>query len=97
MLAKKLKWDYLLGNLVIPDRSSAKFTSFLGNIDRRVDLDRSIQANDRRYYPSLSLMAAKLSYENEAFINNVVKDHWKVSFNSSRPTTNGPPPSNRFN
>ncbi|KAH9692446.1 Lipase 3 domain-containing protein [Citrus sinensis] len=80
MLAKKLKWDYLLGNLVIPDRSSAKFTSFLGNIDRRVDLDRSIQPNDRRYYPSLSLMAAKLSYENEAFINNVVKDHWKMEF-----------------
>ncbi|KAH9758210.1 Lipase 3 domain-containing protein [Citrus sinensis] len=72
--------NLLKGNLVIPDRSSAKFTSFLGNIDRRVDLDRSIQPNDRRYYPSLSLMAAKLSYENEAFINNVVKDHWKMEF-----------------
>ncbi|KAJ4701741.1 Lipase [Melia azedarach] len=76
----KLSISILTGKLTIPDRSSATFTSFVGNIDRRVDLDRSIKPNNRKYYASLSLMASKLSYENEAFINSIVTDHWQMEF-----------------
>ncbi|KAJ0024235.1 hypothetical protein Pint_08762 [Pistacia integerrima] len=71
----------LKGKLVKPDRSSATFTSVVGNTDRRVELDSHIKPNnDRRYYASLSLMAAKFSYENKAFINNIVKNHWNMEF-----------------
>ncbi|KAJ0086817.1 hypothetical protein Patl1_08933 [Pistacia atlantica] len=71
----------LKGKLVKPDRSSATFTSVVGNTDRRVELDSHIKPNnDGRYYASLSLMAAKFSYENKAFINNIVKNHWNMEF-----------------
>lgn len=63
-----------------PDKSSIAFTSVLGNLDTRVDLDKSIENNDRRYSISLSMMAAKLSYENQNFVQSVVRDHWKVKF-----------------
>lgn len=66
----------------MPDKSSAEFTSVLGNLDTRVDLDRSIKNDDRRYSLSLSIMAAKLSYENEDFVQSVVRDHWKVNIAS---------------
>ena len=66
----------------MPDKSSAEFTSVLGNLDTRVDLDRSIKNDDRRYSLSLSITAAKLSYENEDFVQSVVRDHWKVNIAS---------------
>lgn len=66
----------------MPDKSSAEFTSVLGNLDTRVDLDRSIKNDDRRYSLSLSIMAAKLSYENEDFVQSVVRYHWKVNIAS---------------
>lgn len=63
-----------------PDRSSATFTSVVGYSDIRVELDAQVKPNDdSRYYASLSLMAAKLVYENNAFISNIVKNHWNVS------------------
>lgn len=68
--------------MAVPDKSSAEFTSVLGNLDTRVDLDRSIKNDDRRYSLSLSIMAAKLSYENEDFVQSVVRDHWKVNIAS---------------
>lgn len=68
--------------MALPDKSSAEFTSVLGNLDTRVDLDRSIKNDDRRYSLSLSIMAAKLSYENEDFVQSVVRDHWKVNIAS---------------
>ncbi|KAK2660285.1 hypothetical protein Ddye_006818 [Dipteronia dyeriana] len=64
--------------VVKPDRSSEKFMSLVGFADKRVELDRKIQPHNRKYYSSLSLMAAKLSYENKAFIKSIVKDHWQM-------------------
>ena len=68
-----------VGKLVRPNRSSAKFTSVLANLDQRVELDKSISYGNRKYNASLSIMASKLSYENEAFIKTIIKDHWNVS------------------
>ncbi|KAK3030109.1 hypothetical protein RJ639_038858 [Escallonia herrerae] len=67
------------GKVVIPDKSSATFLSLVGNLDKRVKLDESIKNVDGRYFPALSVMAAKASYENEAYIKNVVSEHWEVS------------------
>lgn len=72
--------NLLKGKMAVPDKSSAEFTSVLGNLDTRVDLDRSIKNDGRRYTLSLSIMAAKLSYENEDFVQSVVRDHWKMEF-----------------
>lgn len=68
-----------VGKDVKPDyKSAATFISTIGNLDKRVDLDKSIKPGDMRYHGELSMMAAKLAYENEAFVRTVVKDHWKV-------------------
>lgn len=65
------------GDIVWPDQVSS--ASILGNLDSRLDLDKSIKADDdEKYKGSLSIMAAKLSYENKDFIQNVVQNHWKV-------------------
>jgi hypothetical protein len=64
---------------VRPNSSSATFTSVLGNLDQRVELDKSIKYGNRKYNASLSIMASKLSYENEAFVQTIIKDHWNVS------------------
>ncbi|KAJ8771755.1 hypothetical protein K2173_028061 [Erythroxylum novogranatense] len=76
----KLLLNLLKGNVVKPERSSAIFTSVLANMDTRVELNRNIRPGDRKYKAFLSLMAAKLSYENEAFIKSTVKDHWEMEF-----------------
>lgn len=65
--------------MVRPNRSSAKFTSVVGNLDQRVELDKRISYGNRKYNASLSIMASKLSYENEAFVKTIIKDHWNVS------------------
>ncbi|KAK9285377.1 hypothetical protein L1049_024568 [Liquidambar formosana] len=72
--------EFLRGKVVIPDKTSATFSSFIGNLDSRVELDRSIKPGDSRYYGALSIMAAKVSYENEAYIETTVRDHWKMEF-----------------
>ncbi|XP_071924960.1 triacylglycerol lipase OBL1-like [Coffea arabica] len=66
------------GKVERPDRLSATFTSFIGNLDTRWDLDSRIGANDERYGAVLSVMAPKLSYENEAFITTVLRDRWQA-------------------
>ncbi|XP_057973892.1 triacylglycerol lipase OBL1-like [Malania oleifera] len=80
----KLLLNILRGKVVIPDRGSATFSSVIGNLDERVELDRRIRWYDHgdrmRYEASLAVMAAKLSYENEAFIRTVVTDHWEMTF-----------------
>ncbi|KAJ9186751.1 hypothetical protein P3X46_002289 [Hevea brasiliensis] len=70
----------LRGRMVWPDRSSATFTSVMGNLDKRLELDKTIRHGNRSYNASLALMAAKLSYENEAFIRIIVKDRWHMEF-----------------
>lgn len=64
--------------LVIPDSHSAEFSSMIGLVDSRRELDSKILAGDERYYAALSIMASKLSYENNKHIENVVNNHWKV-------------------
>ena len=66
------------GNVVKPDNTSASFLSFLGYWDKRVQLDSSIERGDGKYNAALSMMASKASYENEAYIEAIVKDHWNV-------------------
>ncbi|KAL0017406.1 hypothetical protein SO802_004475 [Lithocarpus litseifolius] len=63
-----------------PDRLSAKFTSVVGNLDPRVELDKSIKYGNTKYNAFLSIMASKLSYENEEFAKTIVNDHWNMKF-----------------
>ncbi|KAF5740673.1 putative triacylglycerol lipase [Tripterygium wilfordii] len=77
----KLVLNLIPGNVVVwPDRSSASFTSMVGNLDTRLELDKNIRQGEPKYKVSLSLMASKLSYENQFFIKNIVEDHWKMEF-----------------
>lgn len=66
----------------IPKPESEKFISFIGQIDKRVELERSIKPGDCTYFSALTVMASKLSYENHAFVKTTVQDHWKVISNS---------------
>ena len=69
----------IVGQVIgIPDETSAKYLSVLAFLDLRQDLDENIAAGDSRYNPHLSVMAAKVAYENKAFIESTVTDHWKV-------------------
>ncbi|XP_043712421.1 triacylglycerol lipase OBL1-like [Telopea speciosissima] len=77
----KLIFNLITGNVVMPpEKSSATFTSYIGSLDTRLDLDKSIKNGDSRYYGELSMMASKIVYENKAFIQNVVTNHWKMKF-----------------
>lgn len=62
-----------------PVKESETFLSFAGHLDKRVDLDKNIKHGDSRYYSALSVMAAKVAYENKAFVENAVRNHWKVN------------------
>ncbi|XP_038994353.1 triacylglycerol lipase OBL1-like [Hibiscus syriacus] len=68
------------GKIEWPERSSATFTSSIGNADIRSGLDPKIKAGDAKYKASLSIMASKISYENEAFIEAKVTQLWKMKF-----------------
>ncbi|XP_062024131.1 triacylglycerol lipase OBL1-like [Rosa rugosa] len=70
--------NWLRGKVVKPDSLSS--TSVLGNLDRRIELDKSIKPEDTRYKAALSIMAAKLSYENKDLVQSVVNHHWKMKF-----------------
>lgn len=52
--------------------------SIIGHMDKRVELDKSIKGEDPKYNVALSMMASKVSYENEAFIRDTVENRWKV-------------------
>lgn len=65
--------------MVWPERSSATFASVLGHLDQRVELDKNIGHGSTDYNASLSMMASKLSYENEAFAQTIIEAHWNVS------------------
>lgn len=62
----------------MPDKNSATFLSFIGNLDKRVELAKNIEPGDSRYNGALCMMASKASYENKAYIETTVNDHWKV-------------------
>ncbi|KAF7129114.1 hypothetical protein RHSIM_Rhsim10G0116600 [Rhododendron simsii] len=72
--------NFLQGKVVMPDKNSATFLSFIGNLDKRVELDKNIKRGDSRYYGALSMMASKASYENKAYVETTVNDLWKMEF-----------------
>ncbi|XP_020236643.1 uncharacterized protein LOC109816162 [Cajanus cajan] len=74
-----LVFNFLRGKLVLPDPKSEKYLSFVGNLDVRVKMD-PVQREDYKYYPALSMMASKASYENEAFLKTTVEDYWNMEF-----------------
>ncbi|KAG6386858.1 hypothetical protein SASPL_152035 [Salvia splendens] len=68
------------GEVVQPDNESSDYFSFIGNLDRRQQLDPTIIPGEKKYYAALSIMAAKASYENKTHIKSVVEDHWEMNF-----------------
>ncbi|GKU98949.1 hypothetical protein SLEP1_g11883 [Rubroshorea leprosula] len=77
----RLLVNLVRGNVESPDKEGENFISFIGNLDRRVELDRSIKHEDgSRYYAALAMMASKASYENKAYIQKTVTHHWKMEF-----------------
>ncbi|XP_050363689.1 triacylglycerol lipase OBL1-like [Argentina anserina] len=70
--------NWLRGKVVEPDSLSSR--SVLGNLDTRIELDKSIKPENTRYKAVLSIMAAKLSYENKDLVQSVVNHHWKMKF-----------------
>ncbi|CAO2830891.1 unnamed protein product [Amaranthus hypochondriacus] len=62
------------------DKNSSDYISIVGQTDSRKELNKDIKHEDGRYYPSLSMMASKLAYENESVIRKTVSQHWKMEF-----------------
>ncbi|KAG8390898.1 hypothetical protein BUALT_Bualt01G0131400 [Buddleja alternifolia] len=77
---RRLLFNLLTGRVVAPDSSSATFTSMVGNLDKRWELNTSIRNQTSKYIESTAMMASKLSYENKSFIQSVVTDHWQMEF-----------------
>ncbi|XP_057779527.1 triacylglycerol lipase OBL1-like [Salvia miltiorrhiza] len=75
---RRLFFNIFTGRVVKPDRTSAKFTSMVGNADRRWDLKRNYYENTAAAF--IAIMASKLSYENESFARNIVTHHWEMEF-----------------
>ncbi|KAI7736704.1 hypothetical protein M8C21_027343 [Ambrosia artemisiifolia] len=69
--------NHIRGKVVMPEESPEKFVSFIGDLDDRLKLDATIRKGDGRYNSSMSMMAAKLSYENEAFVKAAIQDQMK--------------------
>ncbi|CAL9026751.1 unnamed protein product [Prunus brigantina] len=69
-----------LGGKGMPGKSSRTFVSFIGHLDKRVELDRNIKFTDGNYNAALCMMASKISYENKFYIETTVQDHWKMEF-----------------
>ncbi|KAJ8764525.1 hypothetical protein K2173_006265 [Erythroxylum novogranatense] len=76
----RLLLNVFTGKLLIPDKTSPSFTSFIGCFDERKELDRNIKPGDANYLAALSMMASKASYENKAYLYGIVNDHWKMEF-----------------
>ncbi|PKA58474.1 hypothetical protein AXF42_Ash021360 [Apostasia shenzhenica] len=76
----RLSRNFVTGNVKITKKDSNSYRSTIGLIDTRIELDRNVKPTDVKYHASLSIMAAKLSYESKPFIVTTVQDHWKVKF-----------------
>ncbi|CAM8998799.1 unnamed protein product [Rhodiola kirilowii] len=76
----QLLFKSLVGRVELPNRYSPSYSSLIGNWDPRRDLDEKIKPEDPRYISQLCIMAAKIAYENEAYIENTVKQHWKMAY-----------------
>ncbi|KAI3407351.1 Lipase_3 domain-containing protein [Psidium guajava] len=74
----KLITNSLTGNVEWPTRDSPTFASVVGNLDQRVDLDGQLKHGDAGYNAYLSMMAAKLSYENDSFVETTIRNRWKM-------------------
>ncbi|RVX21149.1 hypothetical protein CK203_001775 [Vitis vinifera] len=72
--------NYLRGKIQWPDKTSPTFSSSCGHLDKRVELDKSIEPGDSKYHAALSMMCAKIAYENKAYIKTTVEDQWKMEF-----------------
>ncbi|RZB57320.1 hypothetical protein D0Y65_046124 [Glycine soja] len=70
--------------LVKADPKSDKYLSFIGSLDVRVNMDDVVRREDSKYYPALSMMASKASYNNEAYLKTTVENYWKYQ---GKPTT----------
>lgn len=68
-----------VGKVVKPEESPEKFMTIVGQLDPRLKLDERIRKGDRRYNRLLSIMAAKLSYENGAFVKDAIQNQLKVT------------------
>ncbi|XAR57790.1 Triacylglycerol lipase [Bertholletia excelsa] len=73
-----LIWNFIRGKGL--DRDAPYFRSFLANLDKRVDLDKNIKPGDVRYNAMLAMMASKICYENQAYIEDTVVNHWEMEF-----------------
>ncbi|XP_010558564.1 PREDICTED: uncharacterized protein LOC104827159 [Tarenaya hassleriana] len=72
---------FLRGEVVIPEKSSPGYVSFVGYLDTRISLDTTARREDgHRFYAALCIMASKFAYENPARIKYVVEDYWKMKF-----------------
>lgn len=65
--------------MAFPDEKSERYRSAIGLLDTRDELCKEIKPGDKRYLAALSIMVAKLAYENESHVRRVVNEHWKVS------------------
>ncbi|KAK3416220.1 hypothetical protein EUGRSUZ_H01667 [Eucalyptus grandis] len=70
----------LRGKVMMPRKESESFISFIGNLDKRVELDPCLSPGEQEYYAALSMMASKASYENEAYLRTTVTQHWQMEF-----------------
>lgn len=77
---KQKKASFSSGKVAYPQKESSAYRSCIGQMDTREELDARIQPSDGKYHAALSIMAAKLAYENESCIQNIVTNHWNVSF-----------------
>ncbi|XP_074585071.1 triacylglycerol lipase OBL1-like [Curcuma longa] len=75
-----LLWNLFTGKMVFPEKKSSTYRSCIGLIDTRIELDKSIAPSDDKYLAALSIMAAKLAYENELSIRSIVLNKWEKEF-----------------
>ncbi|CAL9102569.1 unnamed protein product [Musa textilis] len=75
-----LLFNILTGRVVFPKRGSSTYRTVIGLSDTRVELDRKIKPTEKKYHAALSIMAAKLAYENESCIQRIVRYPWNMEF-----------------